>query len=76
IVTVMGYSSLNQSIIDQETAQAKDLIDDCKHYGQSVGFENIEGIIAYGSAKEAIAHQLPKKYQIDLVMVGQSGLNA
>lgn len=76
IVTVMGYSSLNQSIIDQETAQAKDLLDECKRYGSSVGFDNIEGIVAYGSAKEAMAHQLPKKYHIDLVMVGQSGLNA
>ena len=36
----------------------------------------IEGIIAYGSAKEAMAKQLPEKYGIDLIMVGQSGLNA
>lgn len=76
IMTVLGYSSLNQNLIDQEAAAAKNMLDECKRYGDSVNFHNIEGIIAYGSAKTAMAHQLPKKYHIDLVMVGQSGLNA
>lgn len=76
ITTMMGYSSLNQNIIDQETASAKEIIEACKKYGQDHDFPNIEGIIAYGSAREAMAHKLPAKYEIDLVMVGQSGLNA
>ncbi|WP_369677190.1 universal stress protein, partial [Enterococcus faecium] len=33
-------------------------------------------IIAYGSVRESMAVKLPKKYAIDLIMVGQSGLNA
>ncbi|MGX7131314.1 universal stress protein [Enterococcus songbeiensis] len=76
LYTMMGYSSLNQNIIDQETEAAKEMIEEYKAYGASVHFKNIEGIIAYGSAKEAMAKQLPEKYQIDLVMMGQSGLNA
>ncbi len=76
VTAIMGYSGLNQNIIDQETESAKELIEDCKKYGRTHDFSDIEGIIAYGSAKEAMARQLPKKYQIDLVMVGQSGLNA
>lgn len=76
ITTMMGYSSLNQNIIDQETASAKEMIEACKKYGQDHDFPNIEGIITYGSAREAMAHKLPAKYEIDLVMVGQSGLNA
>ena len=76
ITTMMGYSSLNQNIVDQETASAKEMIEACKKYGIDRDFPNIEGIIAYGSAKEAMAQKLPAKYQIDLIMVGQSGLNA
>lgn len=72
----MGYTPLNQNIIDQETESAKDLLGECEAYGRSVGFQEIERIIAYGSAKDALAHQLPEKYDIDLIMVGQSGLNA
>lgn len=72
----MGYTPMDQSLIDQETETAKELINDCKKYGASVDFTNIEGVVAYGSAKEAMAVNLPEKYGIDLVMVGQSGLNA
>lgn len=74
--TFMGYSPLNENIVDQQTEDAKKLIEECKQYGRQFGYEKIEGIIAYGSAKEAMARTLPKKYKIDLVMVGQSGLNA
>ena len=62
VYTFMSYSPLNENIMDQLTADAKNLINEC--------------IIAYGSAKEAMARTLPEKYDIDLVMVGQSGLNA
>lgn len=73
---VLGYASINESIIDSETQSVKDMIQECKDYGKSVSYEKIEGVIAYGSAKDAMAHQLPKEYNIDLIMVGQSGLNA
>jgi nucleotide-binding universal stress UspA family protein len=41
-----------------------------------VDFDLVEGIVAYGSIKDALATQLPDQYDIDLIMVGQSGLNA
>lgn len=76
VYNLMGYAPLNENIIDIETNKAKEFIEECKDYGASVGYTEIEGILAYGSAKDALAHQLPEKYQIDLIMVGQSGLNA
>ncbi|MBO0431811.1 universal stress protein [Enterococcus sp. DIV0660C] len=72
----MGYAPMDQNLIDQGTENAKEMIQSCKDYGKSVDYTKIEGIIAYGSVKEAMAVNLPKKYQIDLIMVGQSGLNA
>lgn len=76
IYTNMSYSPLNENIMDQLAADAKELINQCKAIGKDFGYTKVKGIIAYGSAKEAMAKTLPEKYNIDLVMVGQSGLNA
>ncbi|MEO1769730.1 hypothetical protein JZO67_001681 [Enterococcus sp. 665A] len=73
---IMGYSSLNENIIDQQTNDAKQLITEYRKLAKEFGYDEVEGILAYGSAKEAMAHKLPEKYGIDLIMVGQSGLNA
>ncbi|OJG89774.1 universal stress protein [Enterococcus silesiacus] len=76
VYTMMGYSSLNDSLLDQETENAKELLDDCKAYAKSVDFSNVEPVVTYGSAKDMMCKDLPEKYAVDLIMVGQSGLNA
>ncbi|WP_165004411.1 MULTISPECIES: universal stress protein [unclassified Enterococcus] len=72
----MGYAPIDQNLVDQQTETAKQMIEDCKAYGKTVDYQSIEGIIAYGSVRESMAVKLPDKYHIDLIMVGQSGLNA
>lgn len=74
--TMMGYSTMNDSLIQQETEVAKEILNECKKYAKNVGFEQVETIIVYGTAKELMSKELPKKYKVDLIMVGQSGLNA
>ncbi|OTN75706.1 hypothetical protein A5886_000782 [Enterococcus sp. 8G7_MSG3316] len=74
--TMMGYAPLDSSILEQEKDTAQKMIDECKAYAKSVDFALVEGVIAYGSIKDALATQLPDEYNIDLIMVGQSGLNA
>lgn len=76
LAAFMGYSGLNQNIIDQETASGKEILAEYVTAAKNQGFTNLETLIAYGSAKEVLASELPKKYAIDLIMVGQSGLNA
>ncbi len=49
---------------------------DCKKYAESVDFHNVETVTMFGSPKEVMSHELPEKYNVDLIMVGQSGLNA
>lgn len=66
----MGYAPIDQNLVDQQTETAKEMIEECKEYGKSVDYTNIEGIIAYGSVRESMAVKLPKKYEIDLIMVG------
>ncbi|MGK0552191.1 universal stress protein [Enterococcus faecalis] len=76
VYTLMGYSTLNNNLIDQETENAKAILNDCKKYAESVAFHEVETVISFGSPKELMSHDLPQKYEIDLIMVGQSGLNA
>lgn len=72
----MGYTPANETLVDQETEDGKRLIAEYRDYAKSVDYDHVEGLITYGSAKESLAKVLPEKYQIDLIMVGQSGLNA
>lgn len=76
VYTMMGYSSLNDSLLDQETENAKELLADCEAYAKSVDFTQVETVVAYGSAKDVMCKDLAEQYEIDLIMVGQSGLNA
>ncbi len=47
----MGYASIDQTVVDQQTEAAKQMIEDCKAYGKTVDYQDIEGIIAYGSVR-------------------------
>lgn len=74
--TMMGYSSLNDRFLDQEIDGAKELLANCKAYANSADFSKVEPILTYGVVKEVMCKELPEKYDVDLIMVGQSGLNA
>ncbi|OEG09615.1 universal stress protein UspA [Enterococcus ureasiticus] len=76
VYMMMGYSSLNDGLLDQETESAKEILEDCKAYAKSADFTQVETVITYGVAKEVMCKELPEKYDVDLIMVGQSGLNA
>lgn len=76
VPSTMGFAPLSDSVLQQEEADANELIQKCKDYAAAVSFTDIEGVVQYGSAKILLAQELPKKYQVDLIMVGQSGLNA
>ena len=75
VPTMMGYAPLDSSILEQKRYGEKS-DRRLQAYAKSVDFDLVEGIVAYGSIKDALATQLPDQYDIDLIMVGQSGLNA
>ncbi|MBO0474501.1 universal stress protein [Enterococcus sp. DIV0840] len=76
VYMMMEYSSLNDGLLDQETESAKEILEDCKVYAKSADFTQVETVITYGVAKEVMCKELPEKYDVDLILVGQSGLNA
>jgi nucleotide-binding universal stress UspA family protein len=55
---------------------AKELLDDYKQRAQSVGIDDVELDIEYGSPKIKIAKDVAPTYKADLIICGATGLNA
>lgn len=73
VQTPTGYEG---TYIDEIIEQAKVLLDDYQDYAYKQGLEKVETMIDYGSPKIEIASAIPSEKEIDLIMIGATGLNA
>ena len=55
---------------------AKETLDTYQQQAVDMGQTKVSSVLAYGSPKNIIAKELPKEYNIDLIMLGATGLNA
>ncbi|MGX6979988.1 universal stress protein [Vagococcus elongatus] len=72
----MGYTLTTADLIEVETERSKDLLKEYEGHAKEMGFDNLETVLTFGSPKLVMTEELPEKYDVDLIMVGQSGLNA
>lgn len=56
--------------------QTENLFQEYRQYAQEHDFNDINFDLEYGSPKVYISKNIPKDYQIDLIMMGATGLNA
>ena len=56
--------------------QTENLFQEYRQYAQEYDFNDIDFVLEYGSPKVYISKNIPKDYQIDLIMMGATGLNA
>lgn len=56
--------------------QTENLFQEYRQYAQNHNFNDIDFVLEYGSPKVYISKNIPKDYQIDLIMMGATGLNA
>ena len=56
--------------------QTENLFQEYRQYAQEHDFNDIDFVLEYGSPKVYISKNIPKDYQIDLIMMGATGLNA
>lgn len=71
-----NISSFDTAMVEQVSETAKKTLDSYIQEAQKMGFENVQYSIEYGSPKTVIAKDLPKEKDIDLIMIGATGLNA
>lgn len=71
-----NVSSFDSAMVEQVSNDAKKRMEDYKSRATKAGIKNVEYHIEFGSPKTIIAHDFPKKHDIDLIVIGATGLNA
>ncbi|MBB5172744.1 universal stress protein [Texcoconibacillus texcoconensis] len=74
--TFASVEHYDRAIISEAEQYAEEMLQDYKQQAQAEGVNEIELIIDYGSPKVKIAKDLAKKYEVDLIVTGATGLNA
>lgn len=69
-------SSFDNVLAEQATEMAKQTLNDYEKYAKNAGCEKVSKVIEYGAPKLMIATQIPEENDIDLIMLGATGLNA
>jgi len=73
----MTFSTVTADMVQEETDQAKRLLEEYKEYAvKELGYDQVQTVLEFGSPKVLMSVDLPETYNVDLIMVGQSGLNA
>ncbi|KRM87878.1 universal stress protein [Lacticaseibacillus thailandensis] len=71
-----NVSSFDSAMVEQVTAAAKKTMADYVQTAEDAGLKNVSYTIEYGAPKTVIARDIPKERNIDLIMIGATGLNA
>ncbi|MBE9388752.1 universal stress protein [Vagococcus salmoninarum] len=71
-----SISSFDDELANQATTMAKQTLAELTTFAKNLGVEKITQVVKYGAPKTILAKDLPSEYQIDLIMVGATGLNA
>ena len=68
--------SFDGALAEEAMSMAKETLDTYQQQAVDMGQTKVSSVLAYGSPKNIIAKELPKEYNIDLIMLGATGLNA
>ncbi len=63
-------------MVEQVTDTAKQTLDKYIDEAKQAGIKDVDYSIEYGAPKTVIARDLPQNLNIDLIMIGATGLNA
>ncbi|WP_163101234.1 universal stress protein [Peribacillus alkalitolerans] len=70
------FESYDQEVALRSEAYAKDILERYQTEAKAAGLNNVTIVIDYGSPKIKIPKDIAKKYEIDLIICGATGLNA
>ncbi|MCZ2490724.1 Universal stress protein [Dellaglioa algida] len=70
-----NISSFDTSMVEQVSDTAKETLNKYIEQAKSAGLKNVDFSIEYGSPKVVIAKNVPINLDIDLIVIGATGLN-
>ncbi|MGX7014170.1 universal stress protein [Vagococcus silagei] len=71
-----SISSFDETMAEEAEKAAKETLDSYLEYAENNGVTNAEYLIEYGAPKTVIAKELQRSKNIDLILLGATGLNA
>ncbi|CAM2795291.1 universal stress protein [Fructilactobacillus fructivorans] len=71
-----NISSFDTSMVEEVTQNAKKTLEQYAREAKDDGVDKVDYSIEYGAPKTIISKELPTKLNIDLIMIGATGLNA
>ncbi|KOO52460.1 universal stress protein [Viridibacillus arvi] len=71
-----AVEAYDRSIAERAQTFAQELLTGYKKEAETAGVENVKVLIEYGSPKTIITKEISKKYEVDLIICGATGLNA
>ncbi|KRM97543.1 universal stress protein UspA [Liquorilactobacillus aquaticus DSM 21051] len=71
-----NISSFDTAMVEQITDTARKTIEGYVAEAKEAGLENTDYSIEYGAPKVIIAKEVPEEENVDLIMIGATGLNA
>ncbi|WP_125982170.1 universal stress protein [Loigolactobacillus iwatensis] len=74
--TTGDFASTGIEMAVTDVADQKQMLHGYLEQAKKAGIKEVQTVLAFGSPRQLMSQQLPKQYHIDLIMVGQSGLNA
>lgn len=69
-------SSFDGMLAEQATEMAKQTLADYEMKAKKAGLHQVTTVVEYGSPKHIIAKEIPEDHEVDLILLGATGLNA
>ncbi|MDV5972438.1 UNVERIFIED_CONTAM: universal stress protein [Streptococcus canis] len=72
---LQSVATFDTYIYEKLEQEAKHVLDDFEKQARAAGIETVKQIIDFGNPKTLLAHDIPDREKVDLIMVGATGLN-
>ena len=72
---LQSVATFDTYIYEKLEQEAKDVLADYEKQARERGLDNIKQVIEFGNPKTLLARDIPDKDNVDLIMVGATGLN-
>nr|WP_282917299.1 universal stress protein [Streptococcus canis] len=72
---LQSVATFDTYIYEKLEQEAKHVLDDFEKQARAAGIGTVKQIIEFGNPKTLLAHDIPDREKVDLIMVGATGLN-
>ena len=72
---LQSIATFDTYIYEKLEKEAKDVLEEYEKQAREKGADKVRQVIEFGNPKTSLAHDIPEKEKVDLIMVGATGLN-